>query len=76
MDYIQASSEHLEAVFTLTQDTVRAVYPGYYPKEVVDYFCSYHSRESIQADIEGGNGLGFVCGRRPCGNWQPQGQPR
>jgi GNAT superfamily N-acetyltransferase len=27
------------------------VYPDYYPKEV---FCSYHSREAIQADIEGG----------------------
>ncbi|GHV41373.1 hypothetical protein FACS189490_08140 [Clostridia bacterium] len=55
MDYIQASSKHLEAVFTLTQDTIRAVYPDYYPKEVVDFFCSYHSREAIQADIEGGN---------------------
>ncbi len=55
MNYIQASSEHLEAIYRLTQDTIRSIYPSYYPKEVVDFFCSHHSREAIQSDIENKN---------------------
>ena len=55
MNYIQASSEHLETIYRLTQDTIRSIYPSYYPKEVVDFFCSHHSREAIQSDIENKN---------------------
>jgi GNAT superfamily N-acetyltransferase len=55
MDYIQAAREHLDAIFKLTQDTIRAVYPNYYPSSVVDFFCAHHSKEAIQADIDSGN---------------------
>jgi GNAT superfamily N-acetyltransferase len=55
MKYTLATVEHLEAVFNLVQDTIRSVYPAYYPGEVVDFFCAHHRKEKIQADIDSGN---------------------
>ena len=38
----------------MIKDTVTTIYPKYYPKEVVDFFCQLHSRENILKDIESG----------------------
>ena len=43
---------NLEEIYELVRDTVRTVYPKYYPQEIVDFFCGIHNRESIQKDIE------------------------
>jgi GNAT superfamily N-acetyltransferase len=55
MEYIQATGIHLDDVFDLAQDTIRSVYPCYYPKEIADFFCAHHSKETIQADIDSAN---------------------
>jgi GNAT superfamily N-acetyltransferase len=55
MEYIQATGIHLDDIFNLVQDTIRSIYPRYYPKEVADFFCAHHSKEAIQADIDSGN---------------------
>lgn len=39
----------------VVQQTIKAVYPKYYPAEVVDFFCELHSKEAILKDIEKGN---------------------
>jgi GNAT superfamily N-acetyltransferase len=52
MEYIKAKTEDAELVFTIVQETVKTVYPKYYPKEVVDFFCQHHNLENIQKDIE------------------------
>lgn len=52
MKYITATAEHLEQIYNLVQNTITTVYPKYYPKEVVDFFCELHNRENILKDIE------------------------
>lgn len=54
MEYISAVTENLDQVYELVQDTIKTVYPKYYPKEVVDFFCEHHSKENILRDIENG----------------------
>lgn len=66
--YITATEAQTDAVFSLVQDTIKSVYPKYYPMEVVDFFCELHSKEAISNDIKKGivgillNGDGTVVG--------------
>lgn len=53
--YIRAGKEHAEKVFELVQDTITTIYPNYYRKEIVDFFCQLHNKENIVKDIESGN---------------------
>lgn len=55
MEYIKATEENRESIFNIVQTTVKTIYPKYYPKEVVDFFCELHNRENIVKDIESGN---------------------
>lgn len=54
MEYIKATENDTEEILTIVQDTIRTVYPRYYPQEVVEFFCSLHCRENIVRDIKGG----------------------
>lgn len=55
MEYRKASKKDTEQIAALVQDTIRTIYPKYYPKEVVDFFCELHSKENICKDIENGS---------------------
>lgn len=55
MEYIKATGKDREQIYKIVQDTVRTVYPKYYPKEVVDFFCALHNRENIAKDIASQN---------------------
>ena len=46
--------ESTEQIVMLVQDTIRTIYPKYYPKEVVDFFCELHCKENIPKDIKNG----------------------
>ena len=50
----QAETNDFEVVKHITQTTIRAVYPKYYPEGAVDFFCRHHSDERILSDIEAG----------------------
>lgn len=64
MNYIKATDEHIEHIFTLVQKTIKTVYPKYYPAAVVDFFCALHSRNCIREDIENGRvGVLFLNGQ-------------
>lgn len=54
MEYRKATQSDAEEIFTIVQDTIRTIYPLYYPKEVVDFFCELHSKEHISKDIKDG----------------------
>lgn len=54
MEYIKATEEYALPVFRLVQDTITNIYPKYYPKEIVDFFCELHNIESIIEDIRKG----------------------
>ena len=55
MEYIKATEEDLEQIAALVQETIGTIYPKYYPKEVVDFFCELHFRENILKDIQAGD---------------------
>ena len=52
MEYIKAIEKDLDAVWELVQETIKTVYPKYYPAEVVDFFCEHHCKDNIAKDIE------------------------
>lgn len=54
MEYITANKSQSKEIFDLVQNTITTVYPRYYPKEVVDFFCELHNENKIRADIEKG----------------------
>lgn len=54
MIYELAKSEDLENIYDVVQRTIKAIYPKYYPAEVVDFFCGHHNKEAISKDIENG----------------------
>ena len=55
MNIVLAKTDDFDTVKTITQTTIRTVYPHYYPAGAVDFFCEHHSDESIKKDIEEGN---------------------
>lgn len=54
MKSIEARAENCGQIHNIVQETIRKVYPKYYPKEVVDFFSELHNADSIQQDIENG----------------------
>ena len=55
MKIIAASEADFAAVKAITQQTIRAVYPHYYPTGAVDFFLAHHSNEKIMQDIRNGD---------------------
>lgn len=54
MVYELAANKDIQAVYDVVQQTIKTIYPNYYPAEVVDFFCEHHSRDAIAKDIENG----------------------
>ena len=52
LEYRKAKAENAGEIYGLVQATIKAVYPRYYPREVVDFFCRHHNLEHILADID------------------------
>ncbi|MDE6723871.1 MAG: GNAT family N-acetyltransferase [Eubacterium sp.] len=52
MKYIKADEQLHSEIHNLVQQTIKTVYPKYYPKEIVDFFCELHSLDNIRKDIE------------------------
>ncbi len=55
MEFILAGKKDTNQVYELVQETIQAVYPKYYLKEIVDMFCEFHNQKNILHDIEAGN---------------------
>lgn len=54
MIYELAKPEDLQAVYDVVQQTIKTIYPKYYPMEIVDWFCGHHSENAIEKDIKKG----------------------
>lgn len=54
MVYEQAAKKDTQAVYDVVQQTIKTIYPNYYPAKVVDFFSELHSREAIEKDIRNG----------------------
>lgn len=55
MEYAQATESNIEQIVQLVQETIKTIYPKYYPYEVVEFFCELHSYKNISEDIKKGN---------------------
>ena len=55
MKIVKAGIADLDTIRRIVRDTIRAVYPRYYPKGAVDFFLAHHSDENIIKDITAGN---------------------
>lgn len=49
----------LATIKDITAETIRAIYPHYYPRGAVEFFISFHSEDSISRDID--EGCVFIC---------------
>ncbi|MBO4887116.1 MAG: GNAT family N-acetyltransferase [Firmicutes bacterium] len=54
MEIRKAQLGDFEIVRSITQTTIRSVYPKYYPAGAVEFFSEHHSDERILRDIEAG----------------------
>lgn len=55
MEYIKATSDMVESIYNILHTTIKTIYPKYYPKEVVEFFCNHHSKEHILEGIASNN---------------------
>lgn len=55
MKYIPASADMADSIRRVLHETIRTVYPKYYPAEVAEFFCNHHSREHVLEGIASGN---------------------
>ena len=51
MKIVPAEPADFEAVRQITQATIRAVYPRYYPQGAVEFFLAHHCDAAIELDI-------------------------
>ena len=54
MEYIKATEKDIEQILMIVQNTIQEIYPIYYTKEVVNFFCKLHCKESISEDVKNG----------------------
>lgn len=55
MKYVTAAPDMADVIYDVLHTTIKTVYPKYYPKEVVDFFCRHYSKERILDGIASGN---------------------
>lgn len=55
MEYIKAASDMVSGIHHVLHTAIKTIYPKYYPREVVDFFCRLHSKEHIFEGIASGN---------------------
>lgn len=67
MSITRAEAADFPVVKAVTQTTIRAVYPRYYPAGAVDFFCRHHADDRIRADIAAGKVYLLFDGGEPVG---------
>lgn len=53
--YITAAPNMVDAIYSVLHTTIKTIYSKYYPEQVVDFFCKYHSKEHILEGIASSN---------------------
>ena len=55
MKYVKADFDMINEIYNVLSTTIKTIYPKYYPKEVVEFFCRHHRKEHILEEIASGN---------------------
>jgi len=67
MSIRHAEITELSTVERIVRETIREIYPRYYPKGAVEFFLAHHSTERISSDIEARNVYIFCEYNAPIG---------
>lgn len=59
INIVKAELSDLETVRNITAETIRVIYPHYYPKGAVEFFLEHHNKEKIIGDIN--NNSVYLC---------------
>ncbi len=59
MSIRKAGTADFDIVKKITSETIKAIYPHYYPKGAVEFFLNHHNDKNIISDIECGRV--FLC---------------
>lgn len=59
MEYISAGVGMADEILAVLHNSIRTVYPKYYPKEVVEFFCRLHCRDHVLEGVASG-GMGVL----------------
>lgn len=51
MRYVTAASDMVDGIYNVLHTAIQTIYPQYYPKEVVEFFCKHHSKGHILEGI-------------------------
>lgn len=51
LKYEKATIKDIDIIYNLVQETIKTIYPKYYPIEIVDFFCNLHCKDNIEKDI-------------------------
>lgn len=54
MSIRKAEMMDLNIVMSVTTETIKKIYPKYYPEGAVDFFVQHHNAKNIARDIEAG----------------------
>lgn len=73
MEYTKATEKDAAALHRLIKETIQTVYPRYYPREIVNFFCALHGEESILGDIKNGNVFLLSINGKLCGTGSRRG---
>lgn len=55
MNISKANESQLDKIKEITYETIKKIYPHYYPKGAIEFFLAHHSESSILHDIADGN---------------------
>ena len=55
MSIVRACAADAPTIKRITEETIKAIYPRYYPRGAVAFFLGHHSEDSIASDVEYGN---------------------
>ena len=52
MEYTKATIDYMDEIYSLIQNTIREIYPRFYPEEVVRFLGVQQCLENLQRDLE------------------------
>lgn len=67
MEFIKAKISNTDRIYDVIQNTIKTIYPKYYPQSIVEFFCGLHAKENIIADIENEYVYILLCDNRLIG---------
>ena len=63
----QAKQQDLEEIVALVRNTIKIIYPRYYPEGAVDFFLKHHEKDKVKSDLIAGRVYVFTSNNKTLG---------